>query len=204
MPSIPSTRDNLLKAAEHIRRLMSITDEIDELIPCGWLSKDDAKRVRGIPEFLVRCVLDEHPLVRTLRDSVDSLLNIFNDDRVAAVLREDHRIASARNVLAQTSPASHQKKLEIAIDHINVLLDIIRDLDEGDECKQLLLRHDEDIAEAMEFVRSHTKPESPDDQPYTVIGFSSVEEFIDHLRDREEHPDEGSDYGDGNDGWIEP
>ena len=54
---------------------MAITDKIDELIPCGWLSKEEAAQLRAIPEFLFRCVLDEHPLVRTLRDSVASLLD---------------------------------------------------------------------------------------------------------------------------------
>ena len=149
-------------------------------------------------------MLDEHPLVRTLRDTVDLLLAIFNEDRVAAVLWEDHRIAKARKVLEQTAPASNQQKLETAIGHINVLLDIIRDLDEGDECKELVLSHDEDIVEAMDFVRTHTKPDPPDDQPYTVIGFTTVDEFIDHLRDREEQTDEGSDYGDEDEDWIVP
>ena len=37
MPSERAARDNFLTAAEHIRKLMAITDEIDELIPCGWL-----------------------------------------------------------------------------------------------------------------------------------------------------------------------
>ena len=37
----------------------------------------------------------------------------------------------------------------------------------------------------MEFVRSHTKPDPADYEPYTVIGFASVDEFIDHLRNRE-------------------
>jgi hypothetical protein len=171
---------------------MSITDEIDDLIPCGWLSTKDAEQIRAIPKFLLRCVLDEHPVVRRLRDAVDSLLTIFNEDRVAAVLWEDHRIATAREVLEQTAPASEQRKLETAIGHINVLLDIIRDLDEGDECDQLKLRYGEDIVDATNFLRSHAKPESQDDQPYSVIGFTSVHEFIDHLRDREEHPDQGT------------
>jgi hypothetical protein len=56
----------------------------------------------------------------------------------------------------------------------------------------------------MDFVRSHTKPDPPDDQPYTVIGFVSVDEFIDHLRNREEQADEGSDYGDEDQDWIVP
>ena len=146
MPSERAARDDFLAAAEHIRTLMSITGQVDELIPCGWLSKEQAARLREIPDFLFRCVLDEHPLVRTLRDSVDSLLAIFNEDKVAAVLWEDHRIVTARKVLEQTAPASYRRKLETAIDHINVLLDLIRDLDEGDECKELVLSHDEDSA----------------------------------------------------------
>jgi hypothetical protein len=204
MPGERAARDDFLAAAEHIRTLMSITDEIDELIPCGWLSKEDAEPIRAIPEFLFSCALDEHALVRTLRDTVDLLLAIFNEDKVAAVLGDDHRIAAARDLLEQTAPASHQRKLEIAIGHITVLVDIIRRLDEGGECKQLVLSHDEDIAEAMDFVRSHTKPEPPDDRPYTIVGFTSVDQFIAHLRDREEQADEGSDYGDGDEGWIEP
>jgi hypothetical protein len=149
-------------------------------------------------------VLDEHPLFRMLRDSVDSLQAIFNEDKVEAVLGEDHRVAKAREVLEQTAPASYKQKLETAIGHINVLIDIIRDLDEGDECDQLKLRHNEDIVDASDFVRSHTMPEPPDDQPYALIGFSSVDEFIDHLRNREEQTDEGSDYGDEDQEWIEP
>ncbi len=203
MPSERAARDDFLVAAEHIRKLMSITDEIDELIPCGWLSKEQAAQIRAIPEFLVRCVLDDNPLFRTLRDSVGSLLAVFHEDRVAAVLWEDHRIAKAREVVNQSAPSSYQRKLEIAIGHINVLLDIIRDLDEGDECKQLVLRHDEDIVAAMDFVRSRTKPDPADDEPYTVFGFTSVDEFIDHLRNQEQ-PDEGSDYGDEDQDWIVP
>jgi hypothetical protein len=144
---------------------MSISDEIDELIPCGWLSKEEAEQIRAIPEFLFRCVLDDNPLFRMPRDLVDSLLAIFNEDRVAAVLWEDHRVVKAREVLNQTAPASDLRQLEIAIGHINVLLDILRRLDEGDECDQLVLHHDEDIVGASDFVRSHTMPEQPDDQP---------------------------------------
>jgi hypothetical protein len=84
------------------------------------------------------------------------------------------------------------------------LLDIIRDFDEGDECKHLKLRYGEDIVDATNFVRSQIMPEPPDDQPYTVIGFTSVDKFIDHLRNREEHTDEGSDYGDEDEDWIVP
>ena len=80
MPSERAAHDDFFAAAEHIRKLMSIIDEIDELIPCGWLSKEAATRIREIPDFLFRCALDEHPLVRTLRDSVESLLVIFNED----------------------------------------------------------------------------------------------------------------------------
>ena len=68
MPSERSARDDFLCAAEHIRKLMAVIDDIDELIPCGWLSKEQAAQIRAIPEFLVRCVLDERPLVRMLRD----------------------------------------------------------------------------------------------------------------------------------------
>jgi hypothetical protein len=204
MPTERAARDDFLVAAEHIRKLMAITDEIDEVIPCGWLTKEAATRIRHIPEFLFRCVLYEHPIVRTLRDTVDSLLGIFNEDRVAAVLWEDYRIVRAREALEQTAPASYQQKLEIAIDHIDVLLDTIRDLDEGEECDQLKLRHDEDIVNATDFIRSHTMPETPDEQPYTVIGFVSVDEFVDQLRNREEQTDEGSDYGDEDEDWIVP
>jgi hypothetical protein len=102
MPSERAARDDLLAAVENIRKLISITDEIDELIPCGWLSKDEAAQLRAIQEFLFRCVLDGHPLLRTLRDAVDSLLAIFNEDREAAVLWEDHRIARAREVLKES------------------------------------------------------------------------------------------------------
>ena len=62
MPSDRAARDDFLAAAEHIRTLMSITNEIDELIPCGWLSKEAAEQLRAIPKFLLRCVLDEHPI----------------------------------------------------------------------------------------------------------------------------------------------
>ena len=67
-----AARDDFLAAAEHIRKLMSITDEIDELVPCGWLSKERAGQLREIPKFLFRCVLDDNPCVRTLRDSLSS------------------------------------------------------------------------------------------------------------------------------------
>jgi hypothetical protein len=129
MPSDREARDDFLVAAEHIRTLMSIADQIDERIPCGWLSKEAAEQVRAIPEFLFRCVLDDSPQVRMLRDAVDSLLGIFNEDKVAAVLWEDHRIVTAREMLKKTAPASDQQKLEIAIGHINALLDFIRDLE---------------------------------------------------------------------------
>ena len=204
MPNERAVRDDFLAAAEHIRKLMAVTDEIDELIPCGWLSIEGAERLRAIPAFVFRCVLDEHPLIRMLRDAVDSLLAIFNEDRVAAVLWEDHRTVRARNVLEQTTPASDQQKLETAIGHIKFLLAIIRALDEGDESDQLVLSHDEDIVEAMAFVRMHTKPDPSDDQPYSVIGFMTVDELIEHLRNKQGRPDEGSDYGDENQEWIEP
>ena len=204
MPNERAARNDFLAAVEQIRNLMAITDEIDELIPCGRLSKEEAAQLRAIQEFLFRCVLDGHPLVRTLRDAVDSLLAIFNEDREAAVLWEDHRIAKAREVLKETVPASGNQSLETAIDHIKVLVGIIRGLDEGDECKQLVLRHDEDIVDAMAFVRMHSKPDPSDDQPYTVIGFTTVDELIDHLRNKQGRPDEGSDYGDENQEWIEP
>jgi hypothetical protein len=108
-------------------------------------------------------------------------------------------------VLKQTAPASYEQKLETAIGHIHVLLDIIRGVDEGDECDQLKLRHDEDIVDASDFVGSHTMPEPTDDQPYTVIGFTTVDEMIDYLRDKQqEQTDEGSDYGDEDQDWIVP
>ena len=205
MPSERAPRDDFLAAAEHIRKLMSITDEIDELIPCGWLSKEEAVLLRAIPTFLVLCVLNESSLVRTLRNTIESILIIFNDDRVAAVVRDDARITKAREILEQTAPPSDKQRLETAVGHINVLLDIILGIDEGEECKQLVLRHGEDIIDARDFVRSHARPDPPDEQPYTVVGFVTVDEFIDHLRKREEQPDnEGSDYGDEDEDWIVP
>jgi hypothetical protein len=51
MPNERAARDDLLAAAEHIRKLMAIADEIDELIPCGWLShpKRRPRRSGGYP-----------------------------------------------------------------------------------------------------------------------------------------------------------
>ena len=140
MPNERAARDDFLAAAEHIRKLMAIADEIDELIPCGWLSQEEVAQIRAIPEFLVQCVLDESPLVRMLRDSIAALLTIFNEDRVAAVIWENDRIVRAREVLERTKRASDQQKLESALGHINLLLNIIRGLDEGEECKQPVLR----------------------------------------------------------------
>ena len=122
MPSERAAHDDFLAAAEHIRKLMAITDKIDELIPCGWLSSEEAASLRAIPDFLFRCVLDEHPLVCMLRDSIASLLTIFDEPEVAAVVWENARIVRAREVLEQTRPASDQQKLETAVGHINVLL----------------------------------------------------------------------------------
>jgi hypothetical protein len=42
MPSERAARDDFLTAAEHIGSLMSITDEIYELLPCGWLAREEA------------------------------------------------------------------------------------------------------------------------------------------------------------------
>jgi hypothetical protein len=204
MPSERATRDDFLVAAEHIRRLMALSDELDELIPCGWLSNDEAAQVRAIPDFLFQCVLDEHPLVRTVRDSIASLLTTFDEPEVAAVIWENARVVEAREVLEQTAPTSDQQKLETAVGHINVLLGIIRGLDEGEECKQLVERHDEDIADAVAFVRAHAKPDPPDVRPYTVIGFSSVDELIANLRDQHEQPDPSSDYGEEDEDWLVP
>ncbi len=67
-----------------------------------------------------------------------------------------------------------------------------------------MLSHDEDIVEAMGFVRSHAKPEAPDDEPYTVTGFMTVDELIDHLRNKQGQADEGSDHGDEDEDWIVP
>ena len=183
---------------------MAITDKIDELIPCGWLSQEEAAHLRAIPDFLFRCVLDEHPLVRMLRDSVACLLTIFEKPEVAAVIWENARIARAREVLEQTAPASDQQKLETAVGHINVLLDIILGLDEGEECKQLVLGHGEDIAEAMDFVWAQAKPDPPADRPFTVVGFTSVDEMIAYLRDQQEQPDPSSDYGEEDEDWLVP
>jgi hypothetical protein len=157
-----------------------------------------------IREFHTRCVLDERLLVRMLRDTIDSLLAIFDDDRVAAVIWEDHRIAKAREVLAHTRPASDRQKLETAVGHINVLLDIIGHVDEGEECKKLVLRHGEDIVDAMDFAWAHAKPDPADEQPYTIVGFMSVDEFIAHLRSKQEQPDDSPDYGDEDQDWIVP
>jgi hypothetical protein len=132
MQSERAPRDDFLAATEHIRKLMSITDEIDERIPCGWLSKDEAAQLRAIPKFLVRCVLDESPLVHVLRDTVHSLLTIFDDDRVAAVVRDDARVTKAREILERTTPPSDKQELEAAVGHVNVLLDVILGVDEGE------------------------------------------------------------------------
>jgi hypothetical protein len=204
MPTERAPRDDFLTAAEHIRKLMAIADEIDELIPCGWLSKEEAAQVRAIPEFLFRCVLDEHPLVRTLRESIASLLTIFDEPEVAAVTWENARIVWAQEALKQTQPKSDPQKLETALGHINVLLGIIRGFDEGEECKHLVLGHDEDIADAVTFVRAHAKPDPSDERPFTVIGFTSVDEMIDYLRNQQEQPDPSCDYGDEDEDWIVP
>ena len=126
MPNERAGRDDFLVAAAHIRKLMSI---IDELIPSGWLSKDEAAQLHAIPDFLFRCVLDEHPMDRSLRDSVASLWTIFDEPEVATVIWENARIVRARDVLKRTQPMSDQQKLETAIGHINVLLGIIRSLE---------------------------------------------------------------------------
>lgn len=39
--------DDFLAAAEHMRKLMSITDAIDERIPGGWLSTEEAEQALG-------------------------------------------------------------------------------------------------------------------------------------------------------------
>jgi hypothetical protein len=204
MPTERAARDDFLAAAEHIRKLVAITAEIDELIPCGWLSQEEAGQIRAISEFLLRCVIDEAPLVRTLRDSIAALLTIFNEDSVAAVIWENDRIVRAREVLEQTKPASDQQKIEAALGHINVLLDIINGLDEGEESKQLVLRRGEDIVAVMGFVRAHVKPVAAEEQPYTITRFVSADDLIAHLRDSHEEPDESSDYGDEDDDWIVP
>jgi hypothetical protein len=68
-----------------------------------------------------------------------------------------------------------------------------------------VLSHGEDIVEARDFVRVHARPDPPDAQPYTVVGFVTVDEFIDHLRNQQEQPDDdGSDYGDEDEDWIVP
>ena len=204
MPSERAPRDDFLAAAEHIRMLMAITDEIDELIPCGWLSTEESAKLRAIPDFLFRCVLDDRPLVRLLRDSLASLLTIFDEPEVAAVIWENDRIAAAREALKQTQPPSHQQKLETAVGHIKSLLGILHALDEGDECNQLVLSHNEDIVLATAFVRAHAKPDPPDEQPYTVIGFTSVDEMIAYLRNQQEQPEPGSDYGDEDEDCLVP
>ena len=52
MPRERAARKDFLVAAVHIRRLMAITDEIDDLIPCSWLSSEEAAQLRAVPEFL--------------------------------------------------------------------------------------------------------------------------------------------------------
>jgi len=101
-------------------------------------------------------------------------------------------------------PASDQQELATTVGHINVLLDIIRAVDEGDECKQLVLRDGEDIVEAMDFVRARAKPDPADEQPYKIVGFPSVDELIAYLRNKPEQPDESSDYRDEDEDWIVP
>ena len=56
----------------------------------------------------------------------------------------------------------------------------------------------------MTFVRAHAKPDPPDDRPFTVVGFTSVDEMIDYLRNHQEQPEPGSDYGDEDEDWIVP
>jgi hypothetical protein len=50
MPSERAARDDSLVAAEHIRRLMSITDALDERIPGGWLSTEEAEQALGLSD----------------------------------------------------------------------------------------------------------------------------------------------------------
>ncbi len=151
MPSERTPRDDFLAAAEHIRKLMVVIDELDELFECGWLFEEQASQFSVIREFL----------------------------------------------------ASDQQRLETAVGHINVLLDSIRDV-EGDDFKKLVLRHGAVIVEAMDSVRAYARPDPAAEQPYTIVGFSSVDEFIEHLRNQPEQPDDGSDYGDEDEDWIVP
>ena len=117
MPSARAPRDDFLAAAEHIRKLMAITDEIDELIPCGWLSSEEAAKLRAIPDFLFRCVLDESPLVLMLRDSIASLVTIFEEPKVAAVIWENDRIVAAekRSSKRRRPRTSRSSRLRSAI-----------------------------------------------------------------------------------------
>ncbi len=147
-----AARDDFLAAAKHLRTLMALIDELDELNECGWLFEEQAAQVSLIREFL----------------------------------------------------ASDQQDLATALGHINFLLDIIRGV-EGDECKKLGLRQGEDIVQAMDFVRAHARPHPADESPYAIVGFTSVEEFIAYLRDKQEQPDDdGSVYGDEGEERIVP
>ena len=123
---------------------------------------------------------------------------------VAAVIWEDIASRGPGKCSSRHGPASDQQKLETAVGHISVLLDIIRGVDEGEECKQIVLRHGEAIVEAMDFVRAHAKPDPADEQPYTIVGFPSVDEMIAYLRNKQEQPDPSSDYGDEDEDWIVP
>ena len=197
MPNERARRGDFLAAAEHIRKLMVVIDAIDELIECGWLSKEQACADPGNPG-VPRPVLARRepaglhaPGHRQL--AVDHLRRRQSSCRHPG--GSSHRESSG-SAGARTAPASDQQKLETAVGHINILLDIIRGVDEGDECKQIVLRHGEDIAEAMHFVRAHTRPEPVDEQPCSIVGFPSVDELIAYLRNKPEQPDKSTDYGD--------
>ena len=53
MPRERAGAEDFLVAAVHIRRLMAITDEIDDLIPCSWLSSEEAAQLRACPRVPV-------------------------------------------------------------------------------------------------------------------------------------------------------
>jgi hypothetical protein len=157
-----------------------------------------------VREFMTDCVLDERPLTRTLRDTIKSLLTIFDEEMSYGMAWADQRISHARDVLKQSTPASEQQKLDSAVGHIRTLLDLLGGVDEGDECNKVVLNSEEEIVEAMNFLRGHAKSEPAEEQPYTTVGFKNVDEFTDYLK-QHQNPEEPSDYGDDDEGdWIVP
>jgi hypothetical protein len=203
MPNDRSTRQDFLAAAEHIRNLMRIVDRIDDLIPCGWLSSEQASLLKMVREFTTACVRGERPLTRALRHTINSLLTIFDEEMAHGMAWDNQRITDACEVLERSEPAPDRQKLDSAVGHIRTLLDIIRGVDEGDECEQVVLNSEDEIVEAMHFVQAHAKPEPTEEQPYTIVGFKNFDEVTDYLKQLQ-NPEEPSDYGDDEGEWIVP